>query len=64
MERWLAYALCFVAALSFLWDLWDLIVNTGDRSVSEYVRTTWLNVPAAVAIGLLVAAHFARWPYK
>lgn len=55
--------LVVVAALSFTWDLWDLVRQAGNNSVSEWIRSTWLRWPAGVAIGLLVAAHFVRWPW-
>lgn len=60
----LAYAIALAAAGSFGWDLYDLVARGGHASVSEYIRSSWLRWPAGIAIGLLVAAHFCRWPWR
>jgi hypothetical protein len=56
--------LVLIAGLSFLWDAYDVVKQAGNHSVSEWIRGTWLRWPAGIAIGLLVASHFIRWPWK
>jgi hypothetical protein len=60
----LAWSLCFFAAASFVWDAVDVWTTGGGHSVTQYIRARWLRWPAGIAIGLLVAAHFIRWPYR
>lgn len=60
----LAWWIGIIAALAFCWDLWDLIATGGKNSVSEYIRDSWIAYPAGIAIGLLVASHFVRWPWR
>lgn len=64
IQATLAWCLVITAALAFVWDLYDLTAQAGNRAVSEYIRGTYLRYPSAIAIGLLVAAHFCRWPWK
>lgn len=63
VQATLAWTLAIVAALSLAWDVYDLLSQAGNRSVTEYIRGSVLCYPAAIAIGALVASHFARWPW-
>lgn len=60
----LAYAVAVTAGLSLIWDMWDLLKQAGKCSVSEYIRSSWMAIPAGLAIGMLVMSHFIRWPWR
>lgn len=53
----LAWHLLCTALLCLVWDLGCLVAKGGHPTISQVIRDSWMAVPTALTVGLLIALH-------